>query len=175
MAIVLSVDPAMAQVGAAPTATREPAAGNWIFSETVSPVDYAPVVIASAWSNAGPDGPAMQLSIQCRRGRTDLVILSAAPTGRPGGHRVFYILNGGPAMRLAVGVAASGTGLAVQDDVVRLLTALPSDGEIAFQITAAQGNTVEGRYALGPLHAVLSRMAEPCKWTAPRSRKAQPQ
>ena len=51
-----------------------PAADNWIVSETTSPLDYTPVAIATASSRGGPDGAIMQLSIQCRGGRTELVI-----------------------------------------------------------------------------------------------------
>ena len=38
---------------------------NWLVSETTSPVDYSPIVIASTLSRGGT---AMQLSIHCRAG-----------------------------------------------------------------------------------------------------------
>jgi hypothetical protein len=149
----------------APAAAREPASEGWIFSETASPLDYAPVIIASAWST-GADGAALQLSIQCRRGRTDLVLLSPALTGRAEEHRVTYTVNDGPPAPVAAGAAASGTGLAIRDDVVRLLAGLPASGEIGFQVVLPQAAPIEGRYALAALHGVLTRMAEPCKWPA---------
>ena len=55
-----------------PEARRAPAADNWMVSETTSPLDYTPVAIATASSGGGPDGVSLQLSIQCRGGRTEL-------------------------------------------------------------------------------------------------------
>jgi hypothetical protein len=166
MVVMLSAGPAAAQGSGALEAARTPSAEGWVFSEMASPLDYAPVIIASAWSTAGADGSALQLSIQCRRGRTDLVVLSPSLTGKLEDDRLSWSVNGGAAVALAAGPAASGTGLAVKDDVVRLLAALPADGELAIQIIRPQAEPLEGRYALGPLSAVRKRMAEPCKWPA---------
>jgi hypothetical protein len=142
----------------------EPAAARWIYSETVSPLDYAPVVIASAWSNERSDGPAMQLSIQCRRGRTSLVIVSPALAGPSGAQRIGWTVNDGPATELRTDVAPTGTGIVVKDDVLRLLDALPAEGEVAVQVTMPQGTPLHGRYAIAPLKTMLGRMAAPCKW-----------
>src|SRR5205814_781646 len=129
LVLALASGPARAQ-GASAAAPRETSAANWIYTETVSPLDYAPVVIASAWSSER-DGPVMQLSIQCRRGRTDLVLASPAMTGRPEEQRLTYSVNDGPPVALPAGPATTGGGLAIRDDVVRFLTALPANGDIA--------------------------------------------
>jgi hypothetical protein len=169
LALALASGPALAQgeTAAAPREAqaaepRKTGATNWIYTETVSPLDYAPVAIASAWSSE-PDGPVVQLSIHCRRGRTDLVITSPAMTGRPEEQRLTYSVDDGPPVSLPAGAAASAGGLAIKDDVVRFLTALPATGEIAFQV-AGPAAPLQGRYALGPLKAVLDRLAAPCKW-----------
>ena len=161
VALVLQSGPADAQGTAA--STRE-AAESWIVSETTSPLDYAPVIIASALSSDRANGLAIQLSIQCRRGRTDLVIASPPLTGRPEDHRVSYVVNDGRPVALQSGLAASGKGISIREDVVRLLTALPGQGEIAFQVAMPQAAPLEVRYALGPLKSVLERIAGPCKW-----------
>src|SRR5260370_25198927 len=62
----------------APPARPAPAGDNWIVSETTSPLNYTPIVTATAPSRGGSDGSAMQLSILCRGGRTELVV--AGPT-----------------------------------------------------------------------------------------------
>ena len=174
LALALPSGPVVAQGMAAPTA--EAAAESWIVSETTSPLDYAPVIIASAMSSDRANGPVMQLSIQCRRGRTDLVIVSPALTGRAEDYRVSYIVNDGQPVTLLSSLAASKTGIAIKDDVVRLLTALPGRGEIAFQVDVPRAAPLQARYALGPLKTVLERMATPCKWpvTTPALPKAQP-
>jgi hypothetical protein len=148
------------------TSAVAPAANNWIVSQTTSPLDYTPVAIATASSRAGPDGATMQLSIQCRGGRTELVIGDPAVTLRAEDHVVSYAVNDSQAVVVAAGAAASGTGVALRGDVVRLLASLPDHGDIAFRVTNRQGATLEGRYALAGLKTLLARLAVPCKWPA---------
>jgi len=164
LAILLAGDPAAAQGGAG--APRDRAADTWIFSETKSPLDYAPVIIASAWSNAEADDRAIQLSIQCRRGRTDLIIVAPALEARPDRAQVSYAVDDGPPSVLATSPAPSGKGIALRVDVVRLLTSLPARGEVAFQVAAPTAAPLEGRYALAAFNAMLKRMAGPCQWPA---------
>jgi len=149
-----------------PGAAAAAAADNWIVSETTSPVDYTPVAIASAVSTAGSDGAKLQLSIQCRGGRTDLVIAGPAITRRAEDYVVSYGVDGGQPVALAAGAPASGNGLAIKGDIVRLLASLPDRGEVAFRVTAREGAAVEGRYAIAGLKTVRDRLAVPCKWPA---------
>jgi len=151
---------------ASPAPKVAPAADNWIVSETTSPLDYTPVAIATASYGGGPDGAALQLSIQCRGGRTDLVIAGPALTRRGEDYVVSYVVDDGQPVVVAAGTPASGTGVAIKGDVVRLLASLPDRGDIAFRVTARQGPTLEGRYALAGLKIVLDRLAAPCKWPA---------
>jgi hypothetical protein len=165
--MLLSASPAAAQ-GASAKLPPDQAADTWIFSETQSPLDYAPVTIASAWSYTGGEGRGMQLSIQCRHGRTDLVIVGTDTAGGLDPARVSYVIDGGPPTAVAAGPATSGTGVAIKGDVVRLLTTLPRRGELIFRI-ATEGAPLEGHYALAALDGVLDRLAGPCKWP-PRQR-----
>ena len=149
---------------ASPASAAPPAADNWIVSETTSPLDYSPIAIATASSRAGPEGATLQLSIQCRGGRTDLVIGDPALPLRAEDHVVSYAINDSPPAVVAAGAAASGTGVALKGDVVRLLASLPDHGDIAFRVTTRKGATLEGRYALAGLKTLLVRLAVPCKW-----------
>jgi hypothetical protein len=159
---------------AAPSAPAAAApVDQWIVSETTSPIDYSPVAIATASSNAAPDGTVLQLSIQCRGGRTELVIGGPAVARRVEDYAVSYGVNDGPPVPVVVGAPASGTGVAIKGDVVRLLASLPDRGDIAFRVTARDGATLEGRYALAGLKTLRDRLAVPCKWpvTADAPRK----
>jgi len=151
---------------ASSTSAVAPPADNWIVSETTSPLDYAPVAVATASSRAGPDGDTMQLSIQCRGGRTDMVISGPTVTRRAEDYVVSYAVNDSQPGVVAVGTPASGTGVALRGDIVRLLASLPDRGDIAFRVTNRQGATLEGRYALAGLKTLLARLAVPCKWPA---------
>jgi hypothetical protein len=162
----LSHDISPPRPAASSTSAVAAAADNWIVSETTSPLDYTPVAIATASSRAGPDGATLQFSIQCRGGRTDLVISDPALTLRAEDYVVSYAVNDSPPAVVAAGTAASGTGVALRGDVVRLLASLPDRGDIAFRVANRQGATLEGRYALAGLKTLLARLAVPCKWPA---------
>jgi hypothetical protein len=137
---------------------------SWIVSETTSPLDYSPVVVASATARGASDGSGMKLSIACRSGRTSLVLSGPAvlPTGE--GYAVSYAVDGSSPTTLAAAAAASGTGMTIVGDVVRLLVSLPAEGEIAFRIASRQGVALEGRYSLARLKTARERMAVPCRW-----------
>jgi hypothetical protein len=156
------IGPPPANPISAPAAEVLPTADNWIVSQTTSPFDYSPIAIATASTSSGPDGAALQLSIQCRGGGTELVLASASLRGE--GYTVTYCIDDGGPVQVATGTPASRTGLAIKGDVVRLLAALPDHGTISFRIAAQQGASIEGRYALASLNAVLKRLAGPCKW-----------
>jgi hypothetical protein len=148
----------------APAAEVPPPDENWIVSQTTSPFDYSPIAIATASTSSRPDGVPLRLSIQCRGGGTELVLAGAPIKPRGEGYAVAYRVDEGGPVPLATGAPASGTGVAIKGDVVRLLASLPDRGSVSFRITAPQGATLEGRYALAGLNAVLRRLAGPCKW-----------
>ena len=151
---------------ARPAASPPPVADNWVVSETTSPLDYTPVAIATASSSSEPGGGTVQLSIQCRGGRTDLVIGGPTVMGRVEDYVVSYGVNDSQPVVLEVGAPAFGTGVALKGDVVRLLASLPDRGDVFFRIAVRQGEALEGRYALGGLRVVLDRLAVPCRWPA---------
>jgi hypothetical protein len=152
---------------ASPALKVAPAADDWTVSETTSPLDYTPVAIATASSSSGPDSTPMQLSIQCRGGRTELVIGGPALARRGEDYVVSYAINDGSPVVVAAGTPASGTGVAIRGDVVRLLASLPDRGDITFHVTTRQGGAaLQGRYALSSLKIVRDRLAAPCKWPA---------
>jgi hypothetical protein len=146
-----------------PTAVPTPTAGKWIVSETRSPIDYSPVAIATASSSTGPDG-VLQLSIQCRGGRTEMAIRSAPLMSRAEDHVVSYVVNDSAPVTVTSGQSSSGSGIALKGDVAGFLTSLPAEGAIAFRVADRQGGTLEGRYDLAGIKALVARLASPCKW-----------
>jgi hypothetical protein len=146
-----------------PAPAAAPTAGKWIVSETQSPIDYSPVAIATASSSAGPDG-VLQLSIQCRGGRSEMVIRSAPLMRRAEDHVVSYAVNDAPPVTVTSGPSLSGSGIALKGDVAGFLKSLPAEGAIAFRVADRQGATLEGRYDLPGIKALVARLAGPCKW-----------
>jgi hypothetical protein len=137
---------------------------NWIISETTSPVNYTPMVTATAFSRGGSDGSLMQLAIYCRSGRTDLVVSGPAVSGGGADYTISYSVNDGQPVQLAAGSPSFGTGVAFAGDIVRLLQSLPEDGHIAVRITARSGASQDGHFLLGGLKTAREKLAAACKW-----------
>ena len=130
----------------APPARPAPAGDNWIVSETTSPVDYTPIVTATTSSRGGSNGSAMQLSIQCRGGRTELVVAGPAVSRSSADYAISYRINDGQPVQLAAGAPSSGTGAAFTGDVVRLLQSLPEEGDIAVRLSTRTGAAQDGSF-----------------------------
>ena len=148
-------------------APDRPARGvdNWIISETTSPVDYAPIVTAVVYSRSDSEGRLMQLSIQCRRGRTELAVVPApALSGSGADYSISYRVNDGQPVQLAAGSPSFGSGAAFTGDVVRLLQSLPDEGQITVRISNRSGAAQEGDFLLGGLRTAREKLAAACKW-----------
>ena len=154
---------------ASPTSGRD----NWIVSETTSPVDYTPIVAATAASADGSNGTAMHLTVHCRGGRTELVI--AGPTVPRGNteYVILYRINDAQPVQLPAASPSFGAGAAFTGDVVRLLQTIPENGHIVVRVSARGGATQEGRFSLSGLKSVREKLSVACKWpsaiAAPRN------
>ena len=139
---------------------------NWVISETTSPVNYAPIVTATAFSRGGSDGALTQLAIYCRGGRTELVVSGSAVSAGGADYAISYRVNDGQPVQLAAGSPSFGTGAAFTGDIVRLLQSLPEDGHIAVRISPRGGGAqaLDGRFSLGGLKTVRERLAAACRW-----------
>ena len=138
---------------------------NWVVSETASPVDYTPIVRATTPSRNGSNASAMLLSIQCRGGRTELVVAGPAVSRSGADYAISYRVNDGQPVQLAAGSPSSGTGAAFTGDVVRLLQSLPEEGDFAVRLSSRTGAAApEGHFSLGGLKMVREKVAVACKW-----------
>ena len=147
-----------------PPARPAPAVDNWTISETTSPVDYMPLVVAITPSLDATEGSAMQLSISCRNGRTELVVAGPAISGRGEDYAMFYRVNGNQPVQAAAGAPSFGTGVAFKGDVVRLLQSLPEEGEVAVRLSPRTGVAREGNFSIGGLKMVREKLAAACRW-----------
>jgi hypothetical protein len=137
---------------------------NWIISETTSPVNYSPIVSATAFARGGADGHQMELSIHCRGGRTEVVVSGPAVSSGSTDLAVSYRINDGRPVLLAAGTPSFGTGAAFPGDVVRLLQSLPEEGHIAIRTFSRAGAAQDGHFSLDGLKAVREKLAAACKW-----------
>jgi hypothetical protein len=140
------------------------AGDHWIISETTSPVNYTPMVTATASSRGGPDGSSMKLAIYCRGGRTELVVSGSAVSRRGSEYSIAYRVNDDQPVQLAAASPSFGTGAAFTGDIVRLLQSLPEDGHIDVRISTRGGASQDGHFLLGGLKTAREKLAAACKW-----------
>jgi hypothetical protein len=148
----------------APPAPATAVTGNWVISETSSPVDYTPIVVAVTTSRGGAENSMLQLNIYCRNGRTELVIAGQAISGRGEDYAITYRVNGDEPVQTAAGPPSFGTGARFKGDVVRLLRSLPDEGDIVIRLAPRTGAPLEGNFSLGGLKPVRDKLAGACKW-----------
>ena len=142
-----------------------PRAGDdWVISETTSPVDYAPIVTATAISRDNASTSLAQLSIFCRGGRTEMVVGGPALASGGTEYDLSYRLDSGQPVRVAAGRASLGTGIAFRGDVVSLLQSLPEEGALAIRLSARSGAVHEGHFSLSGLKAARNKVAAACNW-----------
>ena len=127
-------------------------------------MDYTPIVVAITPSRDSAEGSAMQLTIYCRNGRTELVVAGPAVSGRGEDYAISYRVNGDEPVQVAAGVPSFGPGAAFKGDIVRLLQSLPEEGNIAFRLAPRTGAAREGNFSLGGLKPVRDKLAAACKW-----------
>ncbi len=137
---------------------------NWTISETTSPVNYTPIVTATALSRGGPDGSPMQLSIHCRGGRTELVVSGAAVLGGTD-YTLSYRINDAQPVQAGAGTPSFGTGAAFKGDVEHLLLSLPEKGGIAIRLSSRAGAAHDGYFPLDGMKMVREKIAATCKWS----------
>jgi len=152
---------AIAPPPARPATTGE---NNWIISETTSPVNYTPVVTARTSSRGDANAAAMQLTIHCRGGRTELVVTGPAVLGKGAGYSISYRINDGQAVQLVGGSPSSGIGAGFTGDIVGLLQSLPEEGDLTVRLSSGIGAAQEGHFSLSGLKMVRERVAAACKW-----------
>jgi hypothetical protein len=137
---------------------------NWIVSETTSPVNYTPIVTATAFSRGSPDGSSMKLAIYCRGGRTEVVVSGPAVSRGGADYTISYRVNDGKPVQLAAASPSFGTGAAFTGDTVRLVQSLPEDGHIAVRISTRGGAAQDGHFLLSGLKMARQKLAAACKW-----------
>ncbi|WP_439374640.1 hypothetical protein [Bradyrhizobium sp. DASA03120] len=143
---------------------RQSLDNGWVVSLTTSPIDYSPIATATTSSRGGADESAMQLSIRCRSGRTELVLTGAGISRGGGDDAIFYRINDNPAMQIGAAVPASGPGVAFTGEVVRLVHSLPDSGDLLVLFSRRGGAAHDGWFSLAGLDEARAKIAAACKW-----------
>jgi hypothetical protein len=145
----------------APSAPKET---SWITSVTTSPVDYSPIATATTSSRDVAGTSAMQLSIRCRGGRTELAVTGPAISARAQDYVISYRINGSEPVQVAATPAFGGAGIAFKIDTTGLVQSLPGKGELAVHVTSRIEAIQDGTFSLVGLESVRETIAAACKW-----------
>lgn len=143
-----------------PTGPRAPD-DSWLVSETTSPVDYSPIVTATSSAVGGYD---LQLTIHCRKGRTDVVVAGPTVSRSPHEYAVSFQVNAEPPTQLTAASPSFGSGVVFAGDVVQLLRSLPDDGQIVVRLSTRTGAVQEGHFLLSGFRNVREKLGAACKW-----------
>ena len=146
---------------AIPLAPRE---DRWIISQTSSPLDYSPIATATISSREVEGGGAMQFSIRCRGGRTEIVVSGPALIGRGDDYAISYRVGGGQPVQIAAATPAFGGGIALKADAGALIQSLPGDGEFVLHLSPHVGRPQDAIFSLAGLERVRAKIAAPCGW-----------
>jgi hypothetical protein len=150
-----------AVTSAIPPAAKE---DRWIVSQTRSPVDFSPIATATISSREDAGGAAMQFSIRCRGGRTEIVVAGPTVSGRGDDYAISYRVNGGQPVQIAAAALALGTGVGFKTDAVALIQSLPGEGELVVHLSPRVGAPQDASFSLAGLERVRAKIAASCKW-----------
>jgi hypothetical protein len=127
-------------------------------------VDFSPIATATITSHDHAGSGAMQLSIRCRGGRTELVVSGPAVSGRGDDYAISYRVNGDQPVQLAAAAPAFGPGVAFKTDSVALIQSLPDEGELAVHLSSQAGVFRDASFSLVGLERVRAKITASCKW-----------
>jgi len=154
------------QVGEAPEQSfQAPAQSpNWILSETTSPVDHKPQIVARTTARAGAkDGPS-SLAFYCRANRTEVLLSPASSWTKPPGTdiRVVFQINDQPPVDQRWRVVGGGRSLAFPGDAARFMSSIPDGGRLLTKVYAGTDAPYEETFEMTGLDAVRRRLAKVC-------------
>src|ERR1700737_3759208 len=142
---------------------------NWIISETTSPVDYKPQIVALETARASSQDAPSSLAIHCRAQRTEMIISTTGSWKQAtnGEVRVVYRINEEPPVEQRWRPAETGKSLVFQGDVVRFLRSKPDRGQILVKVYAGKAPPSESTFQLVGLDPVRRKMVAACNWPKP--------
>jgi hypothetical protein len=139
---------------------------DWTLSETRSPVDFSPLVIAVIRATSDvKDGP-NSFEVRCRSQRTEISIRAdGAWTAQRGNELVVdYQINDQPIVRQPWILSADGKTATYRNDSVELLRSLPDGGTMKIALTDKGGVRHESIFHLTGLSRVRESVGTACKF-----------
>ena len=147
-------------------ATTQSSVGNWVISETASPIDYSPQITAAISSASAVKNAPSSFAIRCRGQRIDLLV-STVGSWRPsnkGEFKVAYQIDNQPIVEQQWAALAGGRGAVLKGDVSRFLQALWEAKQLSIRVYDWQGLAHDATFQIPGLDVVREKMMSACKW-----------
>ncbi len=160
----ISVPPSVS--GKVVDAPAKPSNSSWIVSETTSPIDYSPIVIATMRAASdGKDAPVV-LSIMCRRLRTEIMLRTegAWRSSKANKVQVAFQIGDKPTSSAWI-LSADGKTATNLDSAADLLRSLPEGAPL--KVNVSDGTDHGATFELAGLDLVRRKVAAACRSTPP--------
>jgi hypothetical protein len=143
-----------------------PTATDWVVSETTSPIDYSPLVIAVIHSTSQAKDAANTLIMRCRGQRTELLVRTDGQWATTRGSELHgeYQINDQPMVALQWILSSDGKTATYKDDPVGLLQSLPDGARFKINIPDRSSSSHEATFRLDGWDAVRKKIGAACKW-----------
>jgi hypothetical protein len=132
---------------------------NWVVSETTSPVDYSPLIMATNSSRPSAKDSPTSLIIRCRGKHAELALNTNGSWGPSNFKRVTYQINERSPVQQRWTLSPDGRSISLSVDVVGFVRALPDTGYLLFRVYGSEAVPYESTFQLSGLGAVRRRLA----------------
>jgi hypothetical protein len=146
-----------------PTTLRD---SGWVVSETTSPIDYSPLIAAVLRpASRLHDGPS-NLTVHCRRGRTELSVWSEGGwrATRNDAVLIDHRVNREPIVRQMWSLSADAKTATYKGDAIELLQSLPEGALLSISIADGDNPRREATFLLTGWTAIRQKIEKLCKW-----------
>jgi hypothetical protein len=143
-------------------APAQSSGGNWVISETTSPVDYSPQITAVISSGSAVKDAPSSFTIRCRGQRTELLVTTTGSWRTSSSvFKVVTRINGQSAVE--GWWSAGGRGAIFRGDANQFLQSLRDGGRLSISVYDAQGVAHEATFPMSGLDHVRRKIAAVCK------------
>jgi hypothetical protein len=143
-----------------------PTATDWVVSETTSPIDYSPLVIAVIHSTSKAKDAANTLIMRCRGQRTELLVRTDGQWATTRGSELHgeYQINDQRMVAPQWILSSDGKTATYKDDPVELLQSIPDGARFKINIPDRSSSSHEATFDLDGWDAVRKKIGTACKW-----------
>ena len=153
------------QASSPPPEPRAPSTSSWIVSQTTSPIDYSPSLVAELRSQSAskPDAPSV-LVLRCRAGLSEISVRTQGVWRRTrlGDIEVVLTSDDRPAERFRWELSPDGKNAYSLHDAAKILPGL-SGGRLTVAANDVRGEAGASTFDLTGIQAVREKLAATCR------------